>query len=118
MGYSTVNVDEIEGSGPGSAVRFVRRELGVEAFGINWFEVPANSEGHRHDEAESQQEEVNVCIRGSGVYRIEDEEVPIRVGSFFRFDPGTTRQPVAGPDGLTLIAVGARRGSYEPRGPF
>ena len=36
----------------------------------------------------------------------------------FRFDPETTRQPVAGPDGLTMIAVGARRGSYEARGPF
>ena len=31
----------------------------------------------------------------------------------FRFDPETLRQPVAGPDGLTMIAVGARRGSYE-----
>ena len=36
----------------------------------------------------------------------------------FRFDADTTRQPVAGPEGLTMIAVGARRGSYDPRGPF
>ena len=36
MGYSVVNVDEIEKAGPGGAVRFVRRELGVQAFGINW----------------------------------------------------------------------------------
>ncbi len=28
------------------------------------------------------------------------------------------RLPVAGPDGLTMVAVGARPGSYEPRGPF
>jgi hypothetical protein len=28
--YSIVNVDDIEPSGPGGAVRFVRRELGVE----------------------------------------------------------------------------------------
>jgi mannose-6-phosphate isomerase-like protein (cupin superfamily) len=118
MGYSHVNVDDIEGSGPGGAVRFVRRQLGVEAFGINWFEIPANVAGREHDESQSNQEEVNVCIRGSGVYRIDGEEVPVRVGSFFRFDPGTTRQPVAGPEGMTLIAVGARRGSYEPRGPF
>ena len=45
MGYSMINVDEIEAAGPGGAVRFVRRELGVEAFGINWFEIPPNSEG-------------------------------------------------------------------------
>ena len=75
MGYSTIHIEDIDGSGPGGAVHFVRRELGVEAFGIT-------------------------------------------VGTFFRFDPDATRQPVAGPDGMTLIAVGARRGSYEPRGPF
>jgi quercetin dioxygenase-like cupin family protein len=118
MGYSIVSVEEIEPAGPGGTVTFVRRELGVEAFGINWFEIPPNSEGHEHDEAESQQEEVNVVVRGSGVYRVDGEEIPVRVGTFMRFDPETTRVPVAGPEGLTLIAVGARRGSYEPRGPF
>jgi hypothetical protein len=59
MGYDVVHADELEGAGPGGAVRFVRRELGVEAFG--------------------------------------------------------TRR---GPRGMTFVAVGARRGSYEPRGPF
>jgi mannose-6-phosphate isomerase-like protein (cupin superfamily) len=118
MGYSVVQVSEIEGEGPGGAVRFVRRELGVEAFGINWFELPPGAEGLEHDEAESQQEEVNVIVRGSGAYRIEGEDVPVTVGTFLRFDPGTMRVPVAGPEGMTMIAVGARRGSYEPRGPF
>jgi uncharacterized cupin superfamily protein len=111
-------VDEIEPAGPGGAVRFVRRVLGVEAFGINWFEIPPGMEGREHDESETQQEEVNVIIRGSGVYRIEGEEVPVTYGTFLRFDPGTVRMPTAGPDGMTMIAVGARRGSYEPRGPF
>jgi mannose-6-phosphate isomerase-like protein (cupin superfamily) len=118
MGYSMVHVDEIEAAGPGGAVRFVRRELGVEAFGINWFEIPPNSEGKEHDEEDTRQEEVTVIIRGSGAYRVDGEEIPVRVGTFMRFDPETTRIPVAGPEGLTIIAVGARRGSYEPRGPF
>jgi mannose-6-phosphate isomerase-like protein (cupin superfamily) len=118
MGYTHVQVEDVEPGGPGGAVRFVRRELAVEAFGINWFEVPPNTEGRDHDESETQQEEVNVIVRGSGHYRIDGEEVPFRAGSFFRFDPETRRQPVAGPEGFTMIAVGARRGSYEPRGPF
>ena len=118
MGYSMVRTDEIEPAGPGGAVRFVRRELGVEAFGINWFEVPPDTEGRKHDESESGQEEVNVIVSGSGIYRIEGEEVPFTAGTVFRFDPETTRQPVAGPDGFTMIAIGARPGSYEPRGPF
>jgi len=118
MGYSVVNVDEIEGAGPTGGVRFVRRELGCEAFGINWFELPPGAEGLEHDESESGQEEVNVVVAGSGVWRIDGEEVPVRAGTFLRFDPGTVRCPVAGPEGMTFVGVGARRGSYEPRGPF
>jgi mannose-6-phosphate isomerase-like protein (cupin superfamily) len=118
MSYSIVHVDEIEAAGPGGLVRFVRRELEVEAFGINWFEIPPNTEGHEHNEDDTRQEEVNVIIRGSGVYRVDGEEIPVRVGTFMRFDADTTRVPVAGPEGMTMIAVGARRGSYEPRGPF
>jgi len=117
-GYSVVHVEEIEPSGPGGAVRFVRRELGVQAFGINWFELPPNAEGLEHDESETGQEEVNVIVRGSGVYRIGGEEVPFTAGTIFRFALETRRQPVAGPDGFTMVAVGARHGSYEPRGPF
>ena len=116
MGYSMVHVKDIEGSGPGGAVHFVRRELGAEAFGFVVLE--ALGVRREHDETETQQEEVNVIVAGSGVYRIEGEDVPVSVGTFLRFDPGTTRQPVAGPDGMIMIGVGARRGSYEPRGPF
>ena len=118
MGYSMVHVDDLPPEGPGGAVRFVRRHLGVGAFGINWFEIPPNAEGRQHNEEETQQEEVNVIISGAGVYRVEGEEIPVRRGSVLRFDPETTRVPVAGPEGMTMIAVGARRGSYEPRGPF
>ncbi|SRR6266545_363424 len=118
MGYSVVNVDDIEGAGPGGAVRFVRRALGVEAFGINWFELGAGVEGLEHDESSTGQEEVNVVIAGSGHWRVDGEEVPVRAGTFLRFDPGTTRCPVAGPDGLTFIGVGTRRGSYDIREPY
>ena len=118
MGYSIAHVDELEGGGPGGGFHFVRRELGVEAFGINWFEVAANKSGPEHDETETQQEEVNVVVSGSGVFRVDGEDVPFTAPVAFRFDPETVRQVTAGPDGLTMVAVGARRGSYEPRGPF
>jgi mannose-6-phosphate isomerase-like protein (cupin superfamily) len=118
MGYDVVHVDELEPAGPGGAVRFVRRELGVAAFGINWYELPPGAVGREHDEADSEQEEVNVVVQGTGIWRVGDTEVPVRVGTFLRFDPEETRCPVAGPEGMTFVAVGARRGSYEPRGPF
>ncbi len=118
MGYSIVNVEDVEPAGRTGAVRFVRRELGVEAFGINWFELPPNTEGVEHDEADSGQEEVNVVVAGGGIWRVDGEEVAVRAGTFLRFDPDSVRCPVAGPDGLTFVAIGARPGSYEPRGPF
>jgi quercetin dioxygenase-like cupin family protein len=118
VGYSMVNVSEIESQGPGGAVRFVRRHLGVQAFGINWFELAPNVRGREHNEADTGQEEVNVIIAGSGTYEVGGEEIPVRAGSFLRFDPETTRCAVAGPDGMTMIAVGVRPGSYEPHGPF
>jgi hypothetical protein len=118
MAWTRINVDEIAGAGPGGMVKFVRRELGVEAFGINWYELPPNSEGREHDERDTGQEEVNVIVRGGGLYRIDGMNVPCREGDFFRFDPETVRQPVAGPDGMTMIAVGSQRGAYKQRDPF
>ena len=119
MGYSVVNVDEIEPAGAGGVVRFVRRELGVLAFGVNWFDLPAGAEGYEHDEAESTQEEIVVVVDGDGHWRADGEEIPVRRGSIIRFDPETKRQPVAGPNGLSFVAVGAPRGGgYEARGPF
>jgi mannose-6-phosphate isomerase-like protein (cupin superfamily) len=118
LGYSIVHIDDLPSEGPGGAVRFVRRHLGVGAFGVNWFELPPNVEGREHSEEETQQEEVNIIVRGDGVYRVDGEDIPVRPGSVLRFDPETTRVPVAGSEGMTMIAIGARRGSYEPRGPF
>jgi quercetin dioxygenase-like cupin family protein len=118
VGYTVARVEDVEGAGPGGAVRFMRRELGVEAFGVNWFELPPNAEGREHDESGSGQEEVAVVVAGSGIWRVDGEDVAVATGTFLRFDPEATRRPVAGPDGMTFVAVGARRGSYEPRGPF
>jgi quercetin dioxygenase-like cupin family protein len=118
MGYSHVHVDDIEPAGPGGGVRFVRRELGVEAFGINRFDLPPGAEGIEHDEAGTDQEEVSVVIRGGGHWRVDGEVVAVREGSFIRFDAGSTRCPVAGPDGLSFVSIGSPRGAYAPHGPF
>ena len=92
MGYTKLNIQEVEGAGPGGAFHFVRRELGVLAFGVNWIELPPDTEGHEHDETTSGQEEVAVVVTGSGAYRVDGEEVPVGTGDFLRFDP---RRPAA-----------------------
>ena len=118
MGYTVVNVEEIEPGGRGGVIRFVRRQLGVAAFGINWFDLPPGAAGFEHDETASGQEEVSVVVGGSGHWRIDGAEVPVRTGSFIRFDPETTRCPVAGPDGMSFVSVGSPPGAYAPHGPF
>jgi hypothetical protein len=118
MAYTVLNIDDVEPGGKTGVVKFVRRELGLEAFGLNWFELPPNTEGHEHDESDSQQEEVNIVVRGGGIWRVDGEDVPVRERTVLRFDPHTVRVPVAGDDGMSFIAIGARRGSYEARGPF
>jgi quercetin dioxygenase-like cupin family protein len=118
MGYSIVNLDDIEPGGPNNSVRFVRRALGAEAFGLNWFELSANAKGLEHDETSKGHEEVLRVVRGSGGWLIDGELVPAREGTFLRIDPEARRQAVAGPEGMTFLAVGAPRGSYEARGPF
>ena len=118
MAHSVVHIEDIEPAGPGGAVRFVRRELGVGAFGINRFDLAPNVRGVEHDESSTGQEEVAVVIGGGGHWEVAGEQVPVREGTFIRFDPGTTRCPVAGSDGLSFVAVGAPPGGYAPRGPF
>ena len=118
MSYSVVNVNEMEPGGRTGRVKFVRRELGLEAFGLNWFELPPETDGHEHDEVESGQEEVNVVVAVDGIWRVDGEEVPVREGSILRFDPEAVRCPVSGQKGMTFLAIGARRGGYEARGSF
>ena len=119
MGYSYVDLDDIEPAGPGGAVRFVRRELGATAFGINQFVLAPGTTGHEHDETASQQEEVLVVIAGSGKLWIDGAELELRPGRFVRIDPESTRVPVAGPEGLTFVTIGSpREEPYVARGPF
>lgn len=71
----------------------------MQAFGVNWVQLQPGQVGHERDEQGSGQEEVNVIVSGSGVYRIDGQEVPVRAVTFLRLDPETTRVPVAGPEG-------------------
>jgi hypothetical protein len=47
--------------------------------------------------------------------RLDGAEVELKKGRFLRVDPATTRCPVAGPDGLVFLAIGAPLDRpYEP----
>lgn len=115
MGYDFADVSELEPRGPGGVVRMVRKAVGARAFGFNHFDFPPNHTGHEHDERETGHEEVFFCVRGSGVIRIDGDDVELREGRFVRIDPESTRVPVSGPEGMAFVVIGAPlEGKYEP----
>jgi mannose-6-phosphate isomerase-like protein (cupin superfamily) len=113
--FDVVDFGGLEGEGPGGMVRKVRRALGARAFGVNYFVFPPHTDGHEHDHAEAGQEEVYFVVRGSGTMRVDSDKVELKPGRFIRVDPGSTRMPTSGPDGLEFVAIGAPLdGAYEP----
>jgi quercetin dioxygenase-like cupin family protein len=116
VSYRLVDADEVE---PMMGVlRRVRRTLGVRAFGINQADMPPNFEHYpEHDETSTGQEEVFLCIAGSGTLSVDGEPVELVPGRYVLVMPEAKRKIVSGPDGLTAIAVGAPVGkAYEPHG--
>jgi mannose-6-phosphate isomerase-like protein (cupin superfamily) len=115
VGYSYVDIDSLEGEGPGGMVRKTRRATGGRAFGFNYFTIPAGVEGREHNHADSNMEEVYLVVKGGGIMRIDGDELELRPGRFIRVDPESSRVPIAGDDGLEFVAFGAPlEGRYEP----
>jgi mannose-6-phosphate isomerase-like protein (cupin superfamily) len=113
--YSVIDIEQLEGEGPGGAVRKLRRELGATAFGFNHFRLPPHVTGREHDHADDGQEEVYVVLKGSGVMRVDDDEIDVRPGIVVRVDGPATRVATAGHEGLEFITFGAPvEGRYVP----
>lgn len=87
--------------------RFAGGDLGAERTGVSYLRVKPGKRqpfGHRHDEAE----EVYVVLAGSGRVNLDGEVVEIERLDAIRVAPGVTRAFEAGPDGLEILACGAR----------
>jgi mannose-6-phosphate isomerase-like protein (cupin superfamily) len=104
MGHTVIDAADVEPSF--GVFRKMRIALGATGFGINQVELPPGAAGREHDESEGGQEEVYIVLSGSGVMRIDGEDVELMEGRWLRVDAAHTRQPVAGPEGLKLIMVG------------
>jgi quercetin dioxygenase-like cupin family protein len=87
--------------------KLIARELGARAVKLNQFDSEPHREGFEHDESDSGQEEIYFALLGSGVLRVEGEEVSLEPGRYVLVDPQATRQVVAGPHGLSYGVVGA-----------
>jgi hypothetical protein len=112
--YAVKKIDEMEAV-YGGAFKRVRAELGVEAFGMQIIDLPANFEGYpEHDHAGDGQEEVFFALRGGGEIEIEGERFPLDGDHVARVAAGTKRKVWPGPEGMRMLIVGGVPGGvYE-----
>jgi mannose-6-phosphate isomerase-like protein (cupin superfamily) len=102
MAYRVLDVATLE-----RRRKFVAAGLEARAIRMNQFDNEPEQAGKEHDEIDSGQEEIYTALRGSGVIRVDGEEVPLEPGRYVLVDPRSTRQVFAGPDGLSYLIVGA-----------
>ena len=97
--------------------RTAGRQLGISAWGMNVLDLQPHCVGYpEHDHAKDGQEEVYVVLRGSATLHAGDERFELRAGAMVRVAPTQKRKFVAGPEGLTLLALGGTPGqAYQPR---
>ena len=66
-----------------------------------------------HDHEKDGQEEVYFVVEGSVTIQAGDEAFELMPGTFARVGPGQKRKLVPGDDGVTLLALGGKPGSFE-----
>jgi mannose-6-phosphate isomerase-like protein (cupin superfamily) len=113
-GYAVKEIDGMEAVFRGAFKR-ARAELGVESFGMQVIDMPANYEHYpEHDHTHDSQEEVFLVMRGGGEIEIEGERFPLDDNHVARVGPEAKRKIWPGPDGVRLVVLGGTPGSsYE-----
>jgi quercetin dioxygenase-like cupin family protein len=116
MSYTIRNLDETKDSAKefglsevGEA-HFPREELGAESTGFAYHVLKPGKRqafGHRHENAE----EVYVVLDGAGRIRLDENVREISKHDAIRVSPPVVRAFEAGPDGMTVLAFGARHES-------
>lgn len=111
--FTKLKLTDVEDSAPGFGMqdvqeaRFAKGDLGAEDTGVSHYRLKPNQRtpfGHRHENAE----EVYVVIGGSGRLKLDDEIVEVERLDAIRVAPAVVRCFEAGPEGIEVLAVGAR----------
>jgi uncharacterized cupin superfamily protein len=95
------------GMGEMQEARFAKGDLGAEQTGVSHQRLKPNRRspfGHKHEEAE----EVYVVLAGFGRMKLDDEVIEVEALDAIRVSPEVTRAFEAGPEGIEVLAVGAR----------
>lgn len=87
--------------------RFARKDLEAERTGLSHVRLKPGKRspfGHKHDQAE----EVYVVLGGSGRMKLDDEIIELERLDAIRVSPEVVRAFEGGPEGLEVLAIGAR----------
>jgi quercetin dioxygenase-like cupin family protein len=94
------------GFGEIGEARFGKDTVGAKdtGFAIHRFNPGKRSAfGHRHEQAE----ELAFVLEGSGTLKADEDLVEVSKGTIVRLAPPVMRAWEAGPDGMTVLVVGA-----------
>ena len=104
--YEVKNIDEMEAVFRGAFKR-ARAELGVESFGMQVIDLPANFDGYpEHDHTHDDQEEVFLAMRGGGEIEIDGERFPLDDDHIARVGAESKRKIWPGAEGIRLVVLG------------
>ena len=105
--YSKINLLKVESSSQteGLEARFARKYLDSRDLGVSLFRY---APGYRAKNAHSHksQEEAYIVVEGSGHILLNNKTEELGLWDVIRVAPEVTRAFEAGPDGLTLLAIG------------
>jgi mannose-6-phosphate isomerase-like protein (cupin superfamily) len=84
---------------------------------MNVIEIDSDCEMYpEHDHLGDGQEEVYVVLRGTATLRSGGRDHLLEPGTMVRVPPSERRKIMPGPQGVTVLALGATPGkAYEPR---
>lgn len=111
--FTHTKLDDVKDSAPEfgfgeiQEARFAKGDLDAEETGVSHLRLKPDQRspfGHKHENAE----EVYVVLSGSGRMKLDDEIIEVEGLDAIRVSPEVTRAFEAGPDGLEVLAVGAR----------
>jgi mannose-6-phosphate isomerase-like protein (cupin superfamily) len=110
-GFEVKEIDGMEAIYQGAFKR-ARAELGVESFGMQVIDMPANFDNYpEHDHTHDNQEEVFLVMRGGGEIEIDGQRFPLDDNHIARVAPETKRKIWPGPDGIRLVVLGGTPGN-------
>jgi hypothetical protein len=113
-------IDEMEPIYGGIARR-ARAQLGVTAWGMQVFTLPPgwrDYPNHNHDATafDPNQEEVYIPLSGSATLAAGEQRFQLVPGTMARVGPTQFRQILPGPEGVRMLVLGGRPGTFEAPG--